>query len=81
MDKLTVGEIRFIDYQNGRSGSFYTCLFRAIERADMENQKKLKLGFPSEVEAYQRYSDEHGYWEEVQRIHKASIGSQDKGSD
>lgn len=46
------GYDRYLDFQYGRSGDFMQALFTAIMKADTNNQDKLALGFPEEVEAY-----------------------------
>ena len=34
--------------------------------ADIQNQNKLSLGFPNEVEVVRRYKNEDGYWQKLQ---------------
>jgi len=46
------GYDRYLDFQYSRSGHFMQALFTAIMKADTENQDKLAMGFPEEVEAY-----------------------------
>jgi hypothetical protein len=36
-------------------GSFQTALFEAIYRADPDNQRRLALGYPNEVDAVQHW--------------------------
>jgi hypothetical protein len=50
----------------GTSGSFMTNLFKTIMSADLENMRKLSLGFPNEVEVVYRYQNEEGYWQKLQ---------------
>lgn len=63
---LNEGEVELYYWQMRRSGSFSTALFDMIAKADIHNQSKLALGFPEEVEAFQRYQNEKGYWAMVQ---------------
>ena len=60
-------ELEFVYFMRGASGSFTTNLFKTIMCADMGNQVKLSLGFPSEVEVVRRYQNEDGYWQELQK--------------
>jgi hypothetical protein len=54
------GYDRFFDFQRGRSGSFFTNLFRAISVADHQNLAKLEKGFPEEVEAWRLFAHTEG---------------------
>ena len=58
-------ELEFVYFMRGASGSFTTNLFTTIFSADMENMKKLSLGFPNEVEVVRRYQNEEGYWQKL----------------
>ena len=58
-------ELEFVYFMRGASGSFKTNLFQTILSADVENMKKLSLGFPNEVEVVRRYQNEEGYWQEL----------------
>ena len=60
-------ESEFMFFMRGTSGSFMTNLFKTIMSADMGNQTKLSLGFPSEVEVVRRYQNEEGYWQKLQK--------------
>ena len=60
---LTSGEIKFVEYQKGMTGSFYTRLFRLMAVADGENLELLEKVYPEHVRAHLRYSNEKGYWE------------------
>ncbi len=46
------GYDRYLEYQYGQSGDFFSHLFRAIMQADSKNTEKLRLAFPEEVDAY-----------------------------
>ena len=60
-------ELEFMLFMKGTSGSFMTNLFTTIMSADIQNQFKLSLGFPNEVEVVRRYKNEDGYWQELQK--------------
>ena len=59
-------ELEFMFFMRGTSGSFMTNLFKTIMSADIQNQTKLSLGFPNEVEVVRRYKNEDGYWQKLQ---------------
>jgi hypothetical protein len=59
-------ELEFMFFMKGTSGSFMTNLFKVIMSADIQNQFKLSLGFPNEVEVVRRYKNEDGYWQQLQ---------------
>ena len=59
-------ELEFMFFMKGTSGSFMTNLFKTIMSADIQNQFKLSLGFPNEVEVVRKYKNEDGYWETLQ---------------
>ena len=58
-------ELEFIYFMRAASGSFSTNLFKTIFNADIENLRKLSLGFPNEVEIVNRYRNEEGYWHKL----------------
>lgn len=60
-------ELEFMFFMKGTSGSFMTNLFKTIMSADIQNQFKLSLGFPNEVEVVRRYKNEDGYWQQLQK--------------
>lgn len=62
---ITQAEIEFIHYKLGSAGSFRTALYEAFWRADGENRSKLESVFP-DLEILRRYSNESGYWEDLQ---------------
>ena len=47
---------KYLEFQFGMTGSFYTALFQAIQQADESNLHRLAQGFPEEVEAYKVWS-------------------------
>jgi hypothetical protein len=60
-------ELEFVFFMKGTSGSFMTNLFKTIMSADLENMRKLSLGFPNEVDVVHRYQNEEGYWQNLQK--------------
>jgi hypothetical protein len=60
-------ELEFMFFMKGTSGSFMTNLFKTIISADIQNQFKLSLGFPNEVEVVRRYKNEDGYWQQLEK--------------
>ena len=60
-------ELEFMFFMKGTSGSFMTNLFKTIMSADLENMRKLSLGFPNEVDVVHRYQNEEGYWQNLQK--------------
>ena len=46
------GDDKYIEFQYGWTGDFYTFLFKAIGQADHINIDKMRLAFPEEVDAY-----------------------------
>ena len=63
---FTKEELEFVYFMKGTSGSFMTNLFKTIMSADLENMRKLSLGFPNEVDVVHRYQNEEGYWQQLQ---------------
>lgn len=49
---------RFLEFEFGFTGDFYTLLFRAIQQADSRNLDRMSKGFPQEVWAYKLWSQE-----------------------
>jgi len=60
-------ELEFVYFMRGTSGSFMSNLFQTIFSADLENMRKLSLGFPNEVDVVHRYQNEEGYWQKLQK--------------
>lgn len=51
--ELTQGEKDYIfDNQYHHAGHFMTAIWEAIARADENNLRRLRMGFPEEVDAY-----------------------------
>jgi hypothetical protein len=49
---MKTGYDRYLEFQFGIAGDFFTQLFRAIQQADEKNLHRLALGFHEEVDAY-----------------------------
>lgn len=64
-NKLNAGERRLIDWRENRGGGFFHNLFEAIKVADAQNRARLKMVFPMEVKAFESYSYEIGWWENL----------------
>lgn len=64
---MTEAEKKLCEWQFGMSGSFMTSLFKAMSSADSSNMMKLHMAFPDEVDAFQRYRNESGYWEKLRK--------------
>ena len=60
-------ELEFVYFMKETSGSFMTNLFKTIMSADLENIRKLSLGFPNEVYVVHRYQNEDGYWQKLEK--------------
>lgn len=72
---LTELEAAAVKWQYALFGDFYTVLFKAIERADEVNLRRISMGFPIEVEAYRLYSRESGWWDKVDAKFRDNIES------
>ena len=64
---LTKAEELFMFYKNGMAGSGFTALIDAIFKLDRPNRAKIALGYPELVEVCNRYNNEIGYWEDLQK--------------
>ena len=69
MDNLTVtqAEDKFCQFQKGMLGSFFTLLINAMLHADVGNLEKLKRGFSELADVVERYQNEEGYWESLEK--------------
>jgi len=56
MDELTPVEMEFCRFIMGRTGGFMSALFTAVAKADSVNLERLRLGFPDEVAAHERWT-------------------------
>jgi len=64
---VTPAEEVFMYYKNGMAGSGYTALIDAIFKLDRIQRAKLAKGFPELVTVCNRYNDEMGYWNDLQK--------------
>jgi len=70
---LTEGEAFIYRWQYRMLGDFSTALIIAIQRADDRNLDRLARGFPVEVNAYLKYRNIEGWWQEVERKGKLNF--------
>jgi hypothetical protein len=75
LHKLTLPEAvgKLNDWLAGRSGSFVTALFDAMNKADYGNLKRLEKAFPNLVYAFELWRGE------VPSITQLALFSQEKG--
>ena len=80
---LLSNEKKFMDFIHGRSGSFYTHLFKAIMVADSHNIEKLRKGFPECVSVVEHWRFVPGYANnlEVEYNVKKEINDEGSGAD
>jgi hypothetical protein len=69
MNELSSAEREFCFYKVGTAGSFGTRLYECYFAADHINGAKLINAFP-QLEVARRYSQEPGYWEDLQKRFK-----------
>jgi ABC-type ATPase involved in cell division len=67
MTYITEAEELFMHYKNGVAGSGMAALIEAIFKLDRPNRAKIALGFPDLVEVCNRFNNELGYWEDLQK--------------
>jgi hypothetical protein len=72
---LTEMEIKFMHYKLGILGSGMTALIDAIFKLDRSNRTKIALGFPELVTICNRFNDENGYWEDLEKRFKEQFNS------
>lgn len=70
MTYITEAEELFMHYKEGMAGSGMTALIEAIFKLDRPNRAKIALGYPDLVEVCNRYNNELGYWEDLQKRYK-----------
>jgi hypothetical protein len=63
--ELTQEEQNIMEWQYSMMSGFYSALMRAIQKADVHNLERLRLGFPVYVSAFEKYSRVEGWWDEV----------------
>jgi hypothetical protein len=49
----------------GKAGSFTSCLFELITKADVENKLKLLISFPEHVNVIYKYQNEENYYDDL----------------
>jgi len=64
---LTVEERIVYEWQYDLDGGFRHSLMNAISKADGDNLECLRKGFPIHVRAYERFSQERGWFESIQK--------------
>lgn len=64
-NKLTQGEKSLYNWQFRQHGSFFNHVWLAISVADEYHLERMRLAFPSEVEAYINYARVRGWWDEL----------------
>ena len=65
---LDKGEQELVEWQfRLNQGSFKSALWNAIKNADDINLARLFLGFPSQIEAYRKYTGIKGWWLEIRK--------------
>ena len=67
MKNVTDAEYELYYWQYSDGDNFSSRLFKTIAKADTKNLNKLALGFPEEVDAYRRYANEDGYWDDLKK--------------
>jgi len=61
--KMTYEERKLAEYLEHNSlGSFYTAFWKAVTVADLSNLARLRMGFPAELAAWDRYMKEGSFW-------------------
>jgi hypothetical protein len=69
---ITPAEELFMYYKRGMAGSGYTALIDAIFKLDRPNRAKIAKGYPELVSICNRFNDEVGYWENLEKRFKES---------
>jgi len=69
---FTEAEELFMHYKNSMAGSGFTALIDTIFKMDRINRAKIALGYPDLVAVCNRFNDERGYWEDLQKRWKNS---------
>lgn len=64
---ITKAEELFMFYKRGMAGSGFTALIDAIFKLDRPNRAKIAMGYPELVQVCNRYNDETGYWDDLQK--------------
>jgi hypothetical protein len=64
---LTPAEEFIWKWRRHRMSDFRQALINVIQRADVHNLERLRLGFPDEVEGYVSYRLIPGWWDDIER--------------
>ena len=70
MNDLNYAERELMYWYNSPSDNFHSLLFHLIAKADMNNKAKLKLAYPDEVKAFDRYMNEGEFWKTTNKEQK-----------
>ena len=73
-DNLTHGEAELVRWAYREQNEFQSALWDAIARAEEDDRMALSMGYPEEVEAFVRYYQENGYWQEIQKKAGLEVG-------
>ncbi len=66
IENLTSAEKFVWKWRNNKLSEFKSALLHAIQHADVQNLKNLRLGFPDEVEGFVSYRLIPGWWDTVE---------------
>lgn len=82
LDALEPEELAVFEWQYRLCSHFYAALWEAIKRADDNNLDMLRLGFPTEVVGYYRFSNVSGWWPAVEKkFQEANITEEEPSED
>lgn len=62
---MTQSEETLCEWQLEMTGSFLTLLIKAMMKADLINEAKLRMGYPELSETIHRYKNEPGYYDNL----------------
>jgi hypothetical protein len=62
---VSFAELRLMDWQRGRAGSFVNALFECMCTADEANLTRMGEGFPEEVRVFKKFRHQPGYYESL----------------
>jgi hypothetical protein len=66
------GDKHLCEWRYGMSSHFYSVLFVAMVAASETEINQIGLGFPEEVDAYKRYQQQRGFFQQIEAEWKAS---------
>jgi len=64
---LTQAEKELYYWQMAGGTNFSALLYKLIAKADGINRNKLRVSYPEEVRCMERFQNEVGYWEYIER--------------